>query len=47
MKKGNVLFEWHIKIGSETRIHFFIDKEEKKVYIGHCGKHLPIPSYKS
>ena len=45
--KGNVLFEWHIKIGSETRIHFFIDEEEKKIYIGHCGKHLPIPSYKS
>jgi hypothetical protein len=45
--KGSVLFEWHIKIGSETRIHFFIDKEEKKIYIGHCGRHLPIPSYKS
>lgn len=45
--KGNVLFEWHIKIGSETRIHFFIDKEERKIYIGHCGRHLPIPSYKS
>jgi hypothetical protein len=45
--KGNVLFEWHIKIGSETRVHFFIDKEDKKIYIGHCGKHLPIPSYKS
>lgn len=45
--KGKVLFEWHIKIGNETRIHFFIDSEEKKIYIGHCGKHLPIPSYKS
>jgi len=45
--KGSVLFEWHIKIGNETRIHFFIDKEEKTIYIGHCGKHLPIPSYKS
>ncbi len=45
--KGNTLFEWHIKIGNETRIHFFIDKEAKKIYIGHCGKHLPIPSYKS
>lgn len=45
--KGKVLFEWHIKIGTETRIHFFIDREEKKIVIGHCGKHLPIPSYKS
>jgi hypothetical protein len=45
--KGKMLFEWHIKIGNETRVHFFIDKEAKKIYIGHCGKHLPIPSYKS
>ncbi len=45
--KGKVLFEWHIKIGTETRIHFFIDKEAKKIYIGYCGKHLPVPSYRS
>jgi hypothetical protein len=45
--KGILLFDWHIKIGSETRIHFYIDKKEKKIYIGHCGKHLPVPSYKS
>lgn len=45
--KGKVLFEWHIKIGNETRIHFFIDREERKIVIGHCGKHLPIPSYRS
>jgi len=45
--KGILLFDWHIKIGSETRIHFYIDKKDKKIYIGHCGKHLPVPSYKS
>ncbi|MCP4155269.1 MAG: hypothetical protein GY757_46515 [bacterium] len=45
--KGKVFFEWHIKIGNETRIHYFLDKEEKKIIIGHCGKHLPVPSYRS
>jgi hypothetical protein len=45
--KGKALFDWHIKIGNETRIHFYIDREAKKIYIGHCGKHLPVPSYKS
>jgi hypothetical protein len=45
--KGKTLFDWHIKIGRETRIHYFIDKEEKKIYIYHCGKHLPVPSYQS
>lgn len=41
------LFEWHIKIGHETRIHFYVDKDKEKIYIGHCGQHLPIPSYNS
>lgn len=45
--KGKKLFDWHIKIGNEIRIHYFIDKEEKKIYICHCGKHLPVPSYQS
>ncbi|MGE5341761.1 MAG: hypothetical protein ACM3SY_09805 [Candidatus Omnitrophota bacterium] len=45
--KGRVLFEWHIKIGNEIRIHYYIDKENKKIYIGHCGKHLPVPSFHS
>lgn len=45
--KGKSLFDWHIKIGNETRIHFYIDREAKKIYIGHCGKHLPVPSYRS
>lgn len=45
--KGKVLFDWHIKIGNEIRIHYFIDKENKKIYIGHCGSHLPVPSFRS
>jgi len=40
--QGNQLFEWHIKIdGNRTRIHYWVDKINKKVYIGHCGEHLP------
>lgn len=45
--KGADLVMWkHLKIGvkdsvSETwRCHFEFDAEEKKVVIGHCGKHL-------
>ncbi|PGW26861.1 hypothetical protein [Bacillus cereus] len=38
--KGTEIFEWHIKIGRFTRIHYYIDRSERKVYIGHCGKHL-------
>ncbi len=45
--KGKVLFEWHIKIGNEIRIHYFIDKENKKIYIGHCGSHLPVSSFRT
>ncbi|MBG9611823.1 hypothetical protein ABE15_00925 [Bacillus cereus] len=39
---GKRLFEWHIKIGIDIRIHYYIDKENDLVYIGHCGKHLDI-----
>jgi hypothetical protein len=39
---GKKIFEWHIKIGIKTRVHFFIDKDNSKIYIGHCGEHLPI-----
>lgn len=47
-RKGKVLFDWHIKIdGGNTRIHYYIDKDRKKVYIGHCGKHLSTAGYKS
>lgn len=45
---GKTLFEWHIKVdGSNTRIHYYIDKKRKKVYIGHCGKHMSTAGYKS
>lgn len=46
--RGTELFQWHVKInGGNTRIHYFIDKESKKVYIGHCGKHLSVSGYSS
>lgn len=45
--KGKEVFEWHIKIGHDTRIHYFVDKEEKKLYIGHCGAHLRTISFNS
>jgi len=45
---GKVLCQWHIKVhGNNTRIHYHIDKENKKVYIAHCGKHLSTIGYKS
>lgn len=44
---GKKLFEWHIKIGNQTRIHYFIDTINSKIYIGHCGKHLGTSSYNS
>lgn len=44
---GSVLFEWHVKIGNSTRIHYYIDKELGKVYVGHCGRHLGTASYNS
>lgn len=47
-KLGKTLFEWHVKIdGSNTRIHYYIDKKHKKLYIGHCGRHLSTAGYKS
>ena len=44
---GKKLFQWHIKIGQQTRIHYYMDIEEKKIYIGHCGKHLGTSTYSS
>ena len=45
---GKVLCQWHIKLHrNNTRIHYHIDKETKKVYIAHCGKHLSTIGYKS
>lgn len=37
-----LIFSNHIKIGNNFRIHFYI--KNNKLYIGHCGKHLPIAS---
>lgn len=39
----------HLKVGvaddqkSTVRVHFEIDQESKRVLLGHCGKHLPLP----
>lgn len=41
------LFEWHIKVGRNIRIHYFVDKDKEKVYVGHCGKHLGTVSHNS
>lgn len=41
------LFEWHIKIGRNIRIHYFVDKDKEKVYVGHCGRHLGTTTYNS
>ncbi|TNJ64016.1 hypothetical protein FE784_22140 [Paenibacillus hemerocallicola] len=41
------LFEWHVKIGNHIRIHYFVDKQHRTIYVGHCGKHLDVASYRS
>jgi hypothetical protein len=39
----------HLKVGvaddtkSTIRVHFDVDQESKRVVIGHCGMHLPLP----
>ncbi|TGG92162.1 MAG: hypothetical protein ERJ67_06735 [Aphanocapsa feldmannii 277cV] len=41
----------HLKIGVEEdskktiRVHFYWDANHHKIVIGHCGKHLPVPSH--
>jgi hypothetical protein len=35
-------FENHIKLSHGYRIHFFPNPNDKKVYIGHVGPHLPV-----
>ena len=41
----------HLKIGvredpRETiRVHFHWDAPRRKIVIGHCGEHLPVPSH--
>ncbi len=44
---GKEVFEWHVKIGNKTRIHYYIDKDTHRIYIGHCGKHLGTVSHNS
>lgn len=44
---GKEVFEWHVKIGNSTRIHYYIDLIQNQIYIGHCGKHLGTSSYNS
>lgn len=41
------LFEWHVKIGNHTRIHYYVDKPNRVLHVGHCGPHLGIPTYDS
>jgi hypothetical protein len=36
---GNIDMYTHLKIG-ELRIHYYLDRESKKIQIGYCGKHL-------
>ena len=45
--EGKKLFEWHIKIGNDTRIHYYVDKTDEKIYVGHCGAHLGTVSFNS
>ncbi|PMR73617.1 hypothetical protein C1H69_16755 [Billgrantia endophytica] len=39
----------HLKVGvaddpkSTIRVHFEVDQKSKRVIIGHCGTHLPLP----
>ena len=41
----------HIKIGVDddetktVRVHFHWDSDKKRIIVGYCGKHLPIPSH--
>lgn len=44
---GKKLFDWHMKIGNSIRVHYYLDRENGVVYIGHCGRHLGTSSYNS
>ena len=39
------IFELHIKTG-DLRFHFFPDNNNKCVYMGYIGKHLPTIKFK-
>ena len=34
----------HLKVNYSVRLYFSVDVQKRKVYIGYCGKHLPIVS---
>ena len=38
------LFEWHVKRGESTRIHFFDVPAQKRILVGYVGGHLRISS---
>lgn len=42
---NSYLFLNHVKIGNDIRIHYYI--LDNKLYIGHCGKHLPTSTSRS
>lgn len=48
----SVVMVRHLKIGvaddpkTTIRVHFHVDTAGKRVLIGHCGRHLPLPSHK-
>lgn len=49
--KGKAVHMWqHLKVGVSDctertiRVHFIVDKEEKKIVVGYCGEHLPLPN---
>nr|VFK50795.1 MAG: hypothetical protein BECKTUN1418E_GA0071001_100447 [Candidatus Kentron sp. TUN]VFK52020.1 MAG: hypothetical protein BECKTUN1418F_GA0071002_100447 [Candidatus Kentron sp. TUN] len=50
-KGAEIQMQQHLRVGvtednkHTIRVHFSIDKEEKKVVIGHCGEHLPISNH--
>lgn len=44
---GKKIFEWHVKIGNDTRIHYYVNKTDDKIYVGHCGAHLGTVSFNS
>jgi hypothetical protein len=37
------VFELHIKVG-DLRFHFYPDNQDRKVYVGYIGVHLPTSS---
>jgi len=39
-------FENHIKLGNGIRIHFYQNADDKKIYVGYIGKHLPTKKWK-